>query len=96
MQKRLRIINSTEIEPDDEHYVIIFGAGTMNMKGLHSNESYIDQCHKLERGTLVYSRLNMFEKINAWLKSPSNLTREKAYILSIISGMIGAIIGAII
>jgi len=55
MQKRLRIINSTELTPSDENYVIL-GVGILAMSGAHSNERYIDHCHELNKGTLVYNR----------------------------------------
>jgi len=56
MQKRLRIINSTKLTPSNENYIISFGVETMAMSGKHSNETYIDHCHEMNRGTLVYRR----------------------------------------
>ncbi len=55
--RRIRIINSMDIEPDEKtNYVIAFGLDTLNPSGPNSVERYIQICIDNNRETLVFAR----------------------------------------
>ena len=57
MQRRLRIINSTEIEPDGKtNYIIAVGADNLDIDGCHSVQNYVDDVIEMGRETLVFRR----------------------------------------
>lgn len=56
MQRRLKIINSTKIEPDCKTNYVIDCADTLEFDGLHSVEQYVEDAINANRDTLIFVR----------------------------------------
>lgn len=56
MMRRIRIFNSTEIQPNKETFVVMYEADKLNNNGDHSVEDYVQTCISWGRETLVFRR----------------------------------------